>query len=110
MFLALYFSASISSQNIHFLSKSVFTPFLYRIVGAAYSDAAGVNTPISFPSTKYKVPTAHQVSNQFFKTAKTNNGGNRNKFSVLHTTFGQFLDHDITEMAHVSDSCAQIPR
>jgi len=68
---------------------------LRRIVDADYVD--GITTPRGFPGTNPKVPTAHEVSNRIFQV-ETKNGGNSNRLTVLFMTFGQFLDHDLTEV------------
>lgn len=67
---------------------------LRRITAASYVD--GITVPNGFPGTK-TLPTAAQVSQAIFNVEKTNNG-NKHKLAVLFMTFGQFLDHDMTEV------------
>ena len=55
-----------------------------------------VFTPRGFPGTSPKIPTANQISQTAFNVEKKNTGNNR--LSVMFMTFGQFLDHDLTEV------------
>ena len=57
----------------------------------------GITTPRGFPNTSPVVPTANQVSEAVFQVEATNNG-NGNGLAVSFMTFGQFLDHDLTEV------------
>ncbi|XP_066924530.1 lactoperoxidase-like [Clytia hemisphaerica] len=68
---------------------------LARIVDADYVD--GITTPRGFPNTSPVVPTANQVSQAVFQVETTNNG-NGNGLAVSFMSFGQFLDHDLTEV------------
>ncbi|XP_066931789.1 peroxinectin A-like [Clytia hemisphaerica] len=68
---------------------------LSRIIDADYVD--GITTPRGFPNTSPVVPTANQVSEAVFQVETTNNG-NGNGLAVSFMTFGQFLDHDLTEV------------
>ena len=47
------------------------------------------------------IPTSHQVSRNLFKIT-TKNVKNQHSLSTMFMTFGQFLDHDITQTPHES--------
>jgi len=67
--------------------------------GAQYYDFDKLSQPAGYPSRNPKIPSPHEVSQEFFTLARTNSG-NDAKFSILHTTFGQFLDHDMTHVQY----------
>ena len=69
--------------------------FCFLILAAKYLD--GITVPRGFPQTKPVLPPANLVSQSIFNVELQNNG-NDNGLAVAFMTFGQFLDHDVTEV------------
>ena len=66
------------------------------ISAPAYADDGANDTPRGFPGTSPVLPPANAVTQQLFQVEKKNTG-NDMKLTTLFMTFGQFLDHDLTE-------------
>ena len=77
------------------ISKHFYKLFIVFILAADYLDE--ITLPRGFPETKPELPTANQVSQSIFHV-ELENTGNDLGLAVAFMTFGQFLDHDITEV------------
>jgi len=69
---------------------------LFINLAPAYADDGTNDTPRGFPGTSPVLPPANAVTQQLFQVEKKNTG-NDMKLTTLFMTFGQFLDHDVTE-------------
>jgi len=68
---------------------------LFINLAPAYAGDGASDTPRGFPGTSPVLPPANAVTQQLFLEKK--NTGHNMKLTTLFMTFGQFLDHDVTE-------------
>ena len=64
--------------------------------GADYADKYKLDVPRGYPGVGRKLPVVNHISKTLFGVTKKMRG-NKHHISTLFMTFGQFLDHDITD-------------
>ena len=69
---------------------------LFFSVGASYVDKYKIDVPRGYPGVSPKLPAPNHISQKLFGVTKKMRG-NKHHLSTLFMTFGQFLDHDITD-------------
>lgn len=69
---------------------------LQRFIAPEYAKDGRLDTPRGFPGTNPILPPPNAVSQELFQVETTNTGSIR-RITAIFMTFGQFLDHDITE-------------
>ncbi|XP_057290750.1 eosinophil peroxidase-like [Hydractinia symbiolongicarpus] len=95
-------------RTILFLDVAFY--FCDLFTAALYHDVDGLDTPRGFPTLSTPVlPTALEVANKLFHDNEED-FGNKGNVSLLHMTYGQFLDHDMSLTPHGAGSSCENPK
>jgi len=74
------------------------------LLDAEYVDKYKYDVPRGYPGFQPKLEPANKVSQELFQVEKETKGS-RKHLSTLFMTFGQFVDHDITDT--LVDRCTE---